>query len=629
MSRARIGPHHLAYLRAVADGLEVLACARTYLGIEDPREAQIAHNELSAQLRLAAKHAGERHHRLIGIRIREKARQAPTQAKRPTLSEFIEARDLDGWSEAEQLELYEAEYPPTPQASTAQATLQRRERSRQRVVEILRRLEVDGRTTAQPRPTDEVDAWFPDHLAQRLVRAGYVNLQQLADRVRQGGQWYSGITAVGRTKAVHIAQQLEAILPGSTRRRSMGFAAPTQALIGSHESRTKAVVERPENRAQIRSGSQPESPSENALLPPSSDLNTAWRADNIGAIRTDPQALTTWVEACAGSQATRKSYLREGRRLLLWLQIERAGRRLADFKLDDAQAYRTFLAYVPEGWISRGKASPGQEGWTPFKGQLSAASQRQAMTILASWFDWLCNAEYLRANPWKLVKKTGQSTESASDSRALDTKAISLKAMGEIGAFIERQAPSPARARARFVVAFLSTTGLRSAELLAAKISDIRVEPEGVFLRVVGKGKKVRDVMLVDVALNVLDDYLASRSLQRLDVAPGNAPLLASLADPMKSVSYQTLYKTTRTWLARAVASSTLSAAEQSRLQGASAHWLRHTFGTTSVALGTPYDVVQQQLGHSRIDTTMSIYSRAPLQRRAAELQRAWAKVTE
>ena len=251
------------------------------------------------------------------------------------------------------------------------------------------------------------------------------------------------------------------------------------------------------------------------------------------------------------------------------------------------------------------------------------------MTILASWFDWLCNAEYLRANPWKLVKKTGQSTGSASDSRALDTKAISLKAMGEIGAFIERQLPSPARARARFVVAFLSTTGLRSAELLAAKISDIRAEPEGVFLRVVGKGGKARDVMLVDVALNVLDDYLASRGLESLDVAPGDAPLLASLADPMKPVSYQTLYKTTRTWLARAVVSPALSAAEQSRLQGASAHWLRHTFGTTSVALGTPYDVVQQQLGHSRIDTTMSIYSRAPLQRRAAELQRAWAKVTE
>lgn len=598
MTITRIGPHHLAHLRAVADGLEVQACARTYLGIEDAREADVAHNELTARLRLAAKQAGERHHRLIGVRIREKVRQAPALAHRPTLAEFIQARDLDGWSEAEQLEMYEAEYPPSPTSSSALETLQRRERSRQRVVEILRRLELDGRTTARPQPTDEVDAWFPDHLAKRLVRAGFVTLQQLAERVRQGGAWYSGISAVGRTKAAQIAQQLEAILPGSTRRPSLGFDAQVSSLV---------VVDR----------------SETALAPSSS---TAWRADNIGAISTDQEALSAWVAATAGSDATRKSYVREGRRLLLWLQIERGGRRLVDFKLDDAQAYRTFLAYIPDGWISRVKASPGHEGWTPFRGQLSAASQQQAMTILAGWFDWLASAEYLRANPWKLVKKGGQSTEGKSDSRALDTKAISVKAMAEIDAFIERQEPSPARARARFVVAFMSATGLRSAELLAARISDIRVEPEGVFLRVVGKRQKVRDVMLVDLALSALDDYLATRGLESIEHAPATAPLLASLADPMEPVSYQTLYKTTHTWLARAVSSSALSESEKSRLQGASAHWLRHTFGTTSVALGTPYDVVQQQLGHARIDTTMSIYSRAPLQRRAAELQKAWAK---
>ncbi len=477
--------------------------------------------------------------------------------------------------------------------------------SRQRVVEILRRLELDGRTTAKPQPTDEVDAWFPDHLAKRLVRAGYITLQQLAERVRQGGAWYSGISAVGRTKAAQISSQLEAILPGTTRRRSPDFSLQPGPTLSSVPSSLTSVV----------TGS-PDLPA----------VSSAWRSDNIGALTSDTEALNSWVLATARSDATRKSYVREGRRLLLWLQLERGGRRLVDFKLDDAQAYRTVLAYIPDGWISRAKASPGQEGWTPFRGQLSAVSQQQAMTILACWFDWLTSAEYLRANPWKLVKKAGQAAEGAGDSRALDTKAISTRAMAEIDAFIERQEPSPARARARFVVGFMSATGLRSAELLAAKISDIRAEPEGVFLRVVGKRRKVRDVMLVDQAINALDDYLDARGLESIEHAPATAPLLASLADPMEPVSYQTPYKTTRTWLARAVASSDLKEAEKSRLQGASAHWLRHTFGTTSVALGTPYDVVQQQLGHARIDTTMSIYSRAPLQRRAAELQRAWAK---
>lgn len=599
----RIGPHHLAHLRAVADGLEVLACARTYLGIEDVREAEIAHNELTARLRLAAKQAGERHHKLIGVRIREKARREQALTSRPTLAEFVDERKLDGWREDEQLEMYEAEYPSPPASSTARETLQRRERSRQRVVEILRRLEQDGRTTAKPQPMDEVEAWFPDHLARRLIQAGFINLQQLAERVRHGGQWYAGISAVGKKKAQQIAKQVETILPSSTRRPTAGFEGQSTALV------------------RIARG-------ENALLP-SSENSTAWRADNIGAIHTDQEALTAWVSAVASSDATRKSYLREGRRLLLWLQLERGGRRLGDFKLDDVQAYRTFLAFVPDAWISRSKASPGHHGWTPFKGQLSAASQRQAMTILAVWFSWLTDAEYLRSNPWKLVKKVGQSKNAANDSRALDLKSISIKAMAEIEAFIDRQDPSPARSRAKFIVSFMSVTGLRSAEILAATISSIRVEPEGVFLRVVGKRQKERDVMLVELALDALDDYLAARGLESIEHAPASAPLLASLADPMEPVSYQTLYKTTRTWLARAVDNSPLSPAEKSRLQGASTHWLRHTFGTTSVALGTPYDVVQQQLGHARIDTTMSIYSRAPLQRRAAELQRAWAKPTQ
>lgn len=593
----RIGPHHLAHMRAVADGLEVRHCARIYLGIEDLREAESTHNELTARLRLAARQAGERHHRLIGIRIREKVRQAPALANRPTLAEFIEARSLDGWSEAEQLEIYEAEFPASPGTGTALETLQRRERSRLRVVEILRRLELDGATTATPHPTDDVHAWLPDHLAQRLVQAGYLSIGALAVRIRQGGTWYGGIQAVGRAKAAQIAQQIEAVLPGSTTR-----ITPFDLL---------ATVSTP----------SPPLPSSTAMVVPS----TAYRLDNLGAIGSDAQAIQSWVQAAAGSDSTRKSYEREGRRLLLWLQIERGGRRLTDFKLDDALAYRAFLAFIPDGWISRVKASPGTVGWTPFKGQLSAASQTQAMTIVGAWFDWLVNAEYLRGNPWRLLKKAGQGR--AEDTRALDTKAITDRAMGEIEAFVERQEPTPARARARFILSFLSNTGLRSAELLTATVGDIRVEAEGVFLRVTGKREKVRDVLLVDHAVRILDDYLNARGLGGVEDAPSGAPLLSSIEDGMTPVGYQTLYKTTRRWLERAVMFSDLTQTEKSRLAGASAHWLRHTFGTRAVALGAPFDVVQAQLGHVSINTTMSLYSRAPLSRRAAELRKAWQSI--
>ena len=125
--------------------------------------------------------------------------------------------------------------------------------------------------------------------------------------------------------------------------------------------------------------------------------------------------------------------------MLLWLQIERGGRNLIDFKLEDALSWRTFLTVIPDRWISRVKAAPGTAGWFPFKGQISAASQAQVMTIVGAWFDWL-------------EKKAGQGR--AADTRALDPKATTDRAAHEIKAFIERLEASATRARARFILTF-------------------------------------------------------------------------------------------------------------------------------------------------------------------------------
>jgi len=51
-------------------------------------------------------------------------------------------------------------------------------------------------------------------------------------------------------------------------------------------------------------------------------------------------------------------------------------------------------------------------------------------------------------------------------------------------------------------------------------------------------------------------------------------------------------------------------------------HKLRHTFATTAVKEGVPYDVIQTQLGHQDINTTISTYAAAPDARRVAEINR-------
>ena len=306
---------------------------------------------------------------------------------------------------------------------------------------------------------------------------------------------------------------------------------------------------------------------------------------------------------------------------MLWLQHACAGATLAQMRIEDCNAYMVFLQNIPTSWISRRSAAPGQTGWAPFRGQLSHDSQQQAIVIVASLFTWLQSAQYLQGNPWILVnKKTGDDKQK----NVLDTKALSENASSAILQFIDQQAPSPARERIRFIVVFLSSVGLRSSELLNAKLGQIQHASEGWLLQVHGKGAKNRIVHLPGQAMAALRDYLPSRGIDELETAQPDLPLLANLKQPAQHVGYQALYEHVSGWLGKAVLLSAIPASEKSKLLGASTHWLRHTFGTRAVALEVPLDVIQAQLGHASIQTTMDIYGKAPIKRRAEALSAAF-----
>ena len=163
-------------------------------------------------------------------------------------------------------------------------------------------------------------------------------------------------------------------------------------------------------------------------------------------------------------------------------------------------------------------------------------------------FTWLQSAQYLAANPW------------------LDTKAFSESAIGEVIRFIDNQAPSASRARIRFILRFVAAVGLRSAELLQARLGNLRMEPEGWVMQVHGKGARNRIAAVPGQALEALQDYLQARHLGGIETAPPQAPLLASAIDPMEPVGYQALYEHVKGWLAKAVRASSLPANEREKL---------------------------------------------------------------
>ena len=587
----RLGPHHFAHLRAVAEGIDLNESAQRYLGIEHGNEAITAHRQTVDQIRALARRRGNSAWRLIGVQIR-----VQDTNMRPSLEDFIAERDLDGWSESEQLELYGAAFP-------TEMKTERRDRLRRRQLELLRVLETSN--AEQPKTQDMVSGWFDDRTATKLIGAGLVNLGEMAQAIAAGGCWYRDLPGVGKSKAQRIAAHLHTLIPAATPPLRRHFALPSLAL-----------VDRPLELEWLPRDSFQESLQTPAKDPPLSGSGSMLNASN------DLQAMRTWIQTHAGSAATVKSFWREARVFMLWLQREREGITFADVKVEDCLAFRTFTENIPAHWISRERASPGQPGWAPFRGQLSQSSRHHLLNIVGALFAYLKLADYIVQNPWPLIKTRTSMKKTAVNS--VDTRAFSEDAQTEIQRFIDAQPPSPSRARMRFIVGFLSGVGLRASELLAAKLGDLRYVSGGYVLQVMGKGGTPRVVAIPPSALVALEDYLEARGIGSLQETPVKAPLLASAKDPMESIGYQALYLTVRTWLKKAINASPLPSAERQSLTGASAHWLRHTFATRAIERDVPMEVVQAQLGHANISTTMNIYAKAPLERQIKTISAAF-----
>lgn len=658
----KLGPHHFAYLRAVAEGLDPQASALRYLGTTHGHEHRKAHLQLIDVVRAIARRNGERAWRLVGVTIRS---SSTGERARPSLEEFCAERGLDGWSEEDLQDMLEAAYPHDRRSA-------RRDRLRLKQMDMLKRLE---RSDAQhPRSQDLVSDWFDEVTAKRLITAGHNTLRDLADAMAGGGVWYRSMPGIGATKAERIASHLLTLIPASkpplkpffaldalqdtspswatgvhSREpavKSAGFLQPpalsSPPLPSSTQRPPSAFSEAPAatsgrnsheegrmdpGQAVVAAADVPTYSGELSPLPssdrlPSSADRHAGRSASMLDARNDAQAVQAWIQACCTSPATVKSYTREARRLMLWLIRERYGRRFRDLTVEDCLAYQAFLQNIPPDWITRNRVTPGYLGWAPFRGPLTQTSQLQAIRIVGGLFAWLAAAKYISGNPWILVNTDSAPVDQVT--QLLDTKAFSEGMLSQIHGYLSAQAPSPSVQRMQFIVSFVQAVGLRSAELINARLEWFSLQPEGWTMRVVGKGGKVRTAFVPRPAFDALQTYLAQRGLGGIESAPPHCPLISSTNDAMSPIGYQALYLTVKNWLRKAVSASELSHRERVALQGASTHWLRHTFGTRAVARDVPYDVIQQQMGHSSVSTTMNIYARAPLRRRAEELGKAF-----
>jgi site-specific recombinase XerD len=175
---------------------------------------------------------------------------------------------------------------------------------------------------------------------------------------------------------------------------------------------------------------------------------------------------------------------------------------------------------------------------------------------------------------------------------------------------VERFWSSFRTARDIAVVGLLLLNGLRSCEVLALELEDLRLSEAQ--LRVHGKGAKVRMMPLPPETIRLLDCYLKTER-----PLTNTARVFVSLKGkargrPMTPAGLRSLFRHHRT---------------VTTIRKANPHRFRHTFGSDMIRAGISLPALQRLMGHANIETTL-LYIQISPQDIFEEYARAVARQT-
>lgn len=473
----------------------------------------------------------------------------------------------------------------------------------------------------RPSPNDLIAQWFRPGTAKMLLGENLRTLSDLKQLIElRGPTWWRPVPRIGEQRAKAIERWLN-------RDPLTGIDPQTQLQITldeNQQSHKSELVTSPLPLERI------------AALPSSLDGQSGRnRARDFCFIRArnDLEAVHAYLTKFRHQAHTFRAYQRELERLVLWCVLVRKCA-LSSMLVDDCEAYKDFLNDPGPILVGprQGRFTPR---WRPFAGQLSAASQKQAVQIIRTAFVWLVNVRYLGGNPWVAVRDP--STEQPLLPMQIE-RALPGSLWEKTIAHLDELCAEPFSAQlrsARAAILLMGESGLRRSEAANALVSKLRPTNSDELWRldVLGKRNKWR---MVPVSLRTYQSLQAHwgdwANLDNTPLPSSDKETHSELAlirplripqTPSASVRHKdsivgysigglaTLVVST---LKKIASTGPFTAAEAAKLNQTSAHAFRHTFGTTTIAQGLPHDVLQKILGHVSLATT-SIYVQAEQQR--------------
>ena len=168
----------------------------------------------------------------------------------------------------------------------------------------------------------------------------------------------------------------------------------------------------------------------------------------------------------------------------------------------------------------------------------------------------------------------------------------------EMHAFLQAPDDSLQGKRDKAILELLCCCGLRVAEAEHLQIQDL--DRERGYIKVTGKGDKVRLQPIDTLTIAYLEDYWGCRSAQGLSIAPEAPMFMNRFGQRLSSRSYRNIVDK---YMQQAAMAKKISP-----------HSLRHTFATQLLNHGADIRSVQELLGHVSVNTTQ-IYTHVSINR--------------
>jgi site-specific recombinase XerD len=348
------------------------------------------------------------------------------------------------------------------------------------------------------------------------------------------------------------------------------------------------------------------------------------------------------------SEHTFARFRNETERFLLWLFLYK-DQPMDQLRKADILEYADFCWKPPVNWIGFATADhfSYQDGfyranplWLPFRLRLpknrpvdvepdrkqyrpSQETLSAMFTAVIAFYKYLINEEICYGNPAQVAKSDCRYF--INDVQVTEVRRLTEEQWQYVFASAESLANKDGiYERAFFVVASLKTLFLRISELSERKewvpaMSHFwQDEHSNWWLKIYGKGRKLRDVSVPPDFLPYLKRYRTYRGLSPLPSSADTSPLVEKVRG-QGGMTARHLIRIVQQVFDEAYQLMKEEKGEDSarKLQEASSHWLRHTGASMEIERGRALKDLSEDLGHASMATTDTIYVQSESRKRA------------